>query len=72
LQRGGWDLNDAEVDPLGDATVALEGDAEYEGTDVRAVVIFVQVDNRLYRFVGLSGATDHFDTVVDIARDAVS
>jgi hypothetical protein len=71
LQQDGWDLDITGIDPLGDLTVALKGTADYEGTDVRAAVIFVQDGTRLYRFVGLSGATDHFDTVEDIARETV-
>jgi hypothetical protein len=71
LRRDGWELADADMAPMGDSSAALNGSADYEGTTVRAAVIFVQQGNRLYRFVGISGATDHFDTTVDIARDVV-
>jgi len=71
-QRPGWDLHTTDVEALGDSSMALTGSADYQGTTVRAAVIFVQQGARLYRFVGISGATDHFDTTVDIAKQTIA
>lgn len=66
-----WELNDTPVDALGDATSAMKGTAEYEGTDVKVAVIFVRDGTDVYRFIAISGVYDAFDEAEDIARDAL-
>jgi hypothetical protein len=66
-----WDLNDTPVERVGDTSIALTGSAEYEGTDVRVVAVFVQDGSRLYRFIAIAGLYDPFDDTVDIARETV-
>lgn len=67
-ERAGWDLNDADIEQLGDASFALTGTAEYDGTDVSVAAIFVQDGNRVYRFVGVGGLQDPFDETLKIVK----
>jgi hypothetical protein len=70
--RPGWDLEDADVEPLGDASFALTGTADYDGTEVSVAAIFVQDGNRVYRFVGVGGLQKPFDETLKIAKQALS
>jgi hypothetical protein len=67
-QRPGWRLKDVAIDPLGDATYALSGTADYEGTEVSVAAIFIQDGNRVLRFVGIAGRLDPLDDTIEIAR----
>lgn len=66
-----WDLDDEPAPDLGDASAALTGTAEYEGTDVQVAAIFVQQGNRLYRFIAVAGLYDPWDDAVAVARGTV-
>ena len=70
--RAGWNLKDARVEQIGDATFALTGTAKYEGTEVSVAAIFVQDGNRVYRFVGVGGLEEPFDRTLQIVRAALS
>jgi hypothetical protein len=70
--RPGWKLKVAEVEQLGDATFALTGTADYEGTEVSVAAIFVQDGNRVFRFVGVGGVKDPLAETVKIAKRALS
>jgi hypothetical protein len=70
--RPGWNLDDAEIEQLGDASFALTGTADYDGTEVSVAAIFVQDGNRVFRFVGVGGLEEPFDETLKIARRALS
>ncbi len=70
--RDGWNLDDAEVEQLGDATFALTGTADYDGTEVSVAAIFVQDGNRVFRFVGVGGMEEPFDETLKIVKRALS
>ncbi|HEX5165373.1 MAG TPA: hypothetical protein VFV93_08260 [Thermomicrobiales bacterium] len=70
--RAGWDLHDADVEQLGDASFALTGTADYDGTEVSVAAVFVQEGNRVYRFVGVGGLQKPFDETLKIAKRALS
>lgn len=67
-----WNLNTRNIDTIGDATVALTGDAVYDGTDVVVVAIFVRDGARVYRFISISGTYDAWGDTVRLARETVS
>jgi hypothetical protein len=66
-----WDIDPKQIDQIADEAIALTGDAEYEGTDVIVVAIFVRDDDRVYRFISISGAYDAWDDTVELARKTV-
>lgn len=70
--RDGWNLDDAKVEQLGDATFALTGTADYNGTEVSVAAIFVQDGNRVFRFVGVGGMEEPFDETLKIVKRALS
>lgn len=70
--RAGWNLDDAVIEPLGDASFALTGTANYDGTEVSVAAIFVQDGNRVFRFVGIGGLEEPFDETLKIAKRALS
>ena len=70
--RAGWNLDDAAIEPLGDASYALTGTANYDGTEVSVAAIFVQDGNRVFRFVGIGGLEEPFDETLKIAKRALS
>jgi len=70
--RAGWNLDDADIEQLGDATFALTGTADYDGTEVSVAAIFVQDGNRVFRFVGVGGLEEPFDETLEIVRRALS
>jgi hypothetical protein len=71
-ERDGWNLKDADVEQIGDASYALRGTADYDGTEVSVAAIFVQDGNRIFRFVGVGGMQDPFDETLKIAKQALS
>jgi hypothetical protein len=70
--RAGWNLDDADVEQLGDATFAMTGTADYDGTEVSVAAIFVQDGNRVFRFVGVGGLEEPFDETLEIVKRALS
>ncbi len=70
--RDGWNLDEAEIEQLGDATFALTGTADYDGTEVSVAAIFVQDGNRVFRFVGVGGLEEPFDETLKIVKRALS
>jgi hypothetical protein len=66
-----WDLDSKAIDTIADSTIALKGDAEYEGTDVIAVAIFVRDGDHVYRFISIAGAYDAWDDTVELAKETV-
>lgn len=70
--RDGWKLQDADVEQLGDASFAMTGTADYDGTEVSVAAIFVQDGNRVFRFVGVGGLKDPFDETLKIAKESLS
>lgn len=70
--RPDWKLVDIDVEQLGDATFAMTGTADYDGTEVSVAAIFVQDGNRVFRFVGVGGLQEPLDETLRIARRALS
>lgn len=66
--RPDWDINNRNIDQIGDETIALTGDAVYDDTNVIVVAIFVRDGPRVYRFISISGAYDAWDDTVQLAR----
>lgn len=66
-----WDIKSRDIEQIGDASLALTGDAVYEGTDVKVVAIFVRDGNRVFRFVSISGTYDAWDDTVKLAHTTV-
>jgi len=66
-----WDIDPANIDAISDETIALKGDAVYEGTDVTVVAVFVREGARVYRFISISGAYNAWVDTVRLARETV-